>query len=188
MEVKIPPYVNYISGQIRSEELMCKETTLGSLEGVFEDKNAYEKRDPNEVIYCVEMFPPEQTEGELNFGVTHLNPGTVGNEYYMTRGHIHERAEQAEYYFGAVGEGLLILQNEQGSVTVEKVFPGSVHHIRSVVAHRLVNTGRERLSALAVWPAVAGHDYTFIENEGFGVRIRRGEDGYQIHKVDKKAQ
>lgn len=47
----------------------------------------------------------------------------------MTRGHIHARAEQAEYYFGLCGRGLLLLQDMAGVCRLEQVFAGSVHHI-----------------------------------------------------------
>ncbi|MGL5324611.1 MAG: glucose-6-phosphate isomerase, partial [Aeromonas sp.] len=60
---------------------------------------------------------------------------------------------------------------------LEQVSPGSVHHIAGHVAHRLINTGETRLSALAVWPAVAGHDYKAMGTRGFAVRVLAGEDG-----------
>lgn len=171
IEIKTPPSVNYATGNIQAENLVEKSTTLGALEGVFADEEAYASLDKNKVIYRVEMLPAESADGELNFGTSHIEPGCVGNEYHMTRGHFHERIEQAEYYFGSAGEGLLVLQDQQGQVSLEKVFPGSVHHIQGYVAHRLVNTGDVRLSALAVWPAIAGHDYGSLKEDGFNVRI-----------------
>lgn len=182
-----PPSVNYITGRITSENLVAKSTLLSSLKGIYSDDTAFDEMDPNQVTYQVEMLPPETAEGELLFGCSHIEPGTVGEEFFMTRGHIHERAEQAEYYFGSAGEGLLVMQNTVGTVTIEKVFPGSVHHIPAHTAHRLVNTGSERLSALAVWPAVAGHNYNFLQEVGFKVRVLKSENGYKIVEA-KEAQ
>ncbi|NOI65356.1 glucose-6-phosphate isomerase family protein [Vibrio sp. 99-8-1] len=171
MNISIPPSVDFLTGRIESDSKVTKATTIKSLEGVFADTRAYSQLDPDQVVYSVEMLPAESDEGELNFGVSHIEPGLVGNEYHMTRGHFHQREEQAEYYFGAAGKGLLILQDQSGGVTVESVFPGSVHHIGGYIAHRLVNTGEVRLSALAVWPAVAGHNYGELKEKGFNVRV-----------------
>jgi glucose-6-phosphate isomerase len=66
------------------------------------------------VVYDVEMLDTSSAEGALYTGVTHLYPGKVGNEYFMTRGHFHARREQGEVYFGLRGSGLLLLQDEQG--------------------------------------------------------------------------
>ncbi|VTN13905.1 glucose-6-phosphate isomerase [Raoultella terrigena] len=88
----------------------------------------------------------------------------------MTRGHFHARREQGEVYFGLRGSGLLLLQNERGETHLEQVFAGSVHVIPGYSAHRLINTGADTLSALAVWPAAAGHDYAALDG-GFRLRV-----------------
>lgn len=64
-----------------------------------------------------------------------------------------------------------------GVCRLEQVFAGSIHHIPGHVAHRLINTGATQLSALAIWPAVAGHDYEALGARGFGLRVLAGEDG-----------
>ncbi|GAL16822.1 glucose-6-phosphate isomerase archaeal [Vibrio maritimus] len=81
---------------------------------------------------------------------------------------------------GSQGEGLLVMQSQQGEVTIEKVFPGSIHHIPGFTAHRLVNTGEKKLSAIAIWPSVAGHNYDFLEEVGFRVRVVQDDTGYKI--------
>lgn len=58
-----------------------------------------------------------------------------------------------------------------GIVSIEKVFPDSIHHVPSIVAHRLINTGDTRLSALTVWPAIVGNNYEFLKEVGFKVRM-----------------
>lgn len=180
MDVSTPPSINYVTGKISTENLVEKATQLSALNGIFANQAVYESLPGNTVVYRVEMLPTESAEGELNFGVSHVEAGCVGDEFFMTRGHFHERIEQAEYYFGSVGEGLLILQAQNGSVTVEKVFPGSIHHIGGFIAHRLVNTGDSRLSALAVWPSIAGHNYDALKEKGFNVRVMKEEGGFKL--------
>ncbi|PSV49922.1 glucose-6-phosphate isomerase family protein [Photobacterium indicum] len=180
MNVLTPPSINYVTGKINAGNLVEKVTLLSSLDGVFADKAAYASLPDDRVIYSVEMLPAESAEGELNFGVSHIEAGSVGDEFFMTRGHFHERIEQAEYYFGSAGEGLLILQAQTGVVSIEKVFPGSIHHIGGFIAHRLVNTGNSRLSALAVWSSIAGHNYSALKDNGFNVRVLKGGGGYRI--------
>ena len=67
---------------------------------------------------------------------------------------------------------------------LEPVFPGSVHHIPPFTAHRLINTGSGTLSALAVWSAVAGHDYQALQPQGFGVRVMADGDGWRAEVQD----
>ncbi|MGF1777743.1 glucose-6-phosphate isomerase family protein [Vibrio nomapromontoriensis] len=184
MHLSIPPTVNYLTGHIDADNVIAKETTLGALEGVFADEVKRAESAQDNIIYRVEMLPAQHAEGKLNFGVSHIEPGLIGEEFHMTRGHIHQRKEQAEFYFGSQGEGLLLMQTEQGEVSIEKVFPGSVHHIPGFVAHRLINTGNTRLSALAVWPAIAGHNYDFLKDVGFNVRVLKSSTGYKIVSND----
>jgi glucose-6-phosphate isomerase len=168
--VSLPPGVAFHNGHFTAEDMITKITHCGDLAGVFHDQTAWQSIPPETAIYQVEMLKSPQGEGELFAGTTHLNPGRVGDEFYMTRGHFHQRREQGEVYFGLRGSGLLLLQNEQGEARLEHVSPGSVHIIPGFTAHRLINTGTEVLSALAVWPSIAGHDYTALA-QGFALRV-----------------
>lgn len=87
-----------------------------------------------------------------------------------------------EVYFGLRGTGLLLLQTEQGDARLEKVFAGSVHIIPGFTAHRLINTGEEVLSALAVWPGIAGHDYAAL-TVGFRIRVFEENKRVQAKEV-----
>ncbi|WP_318377014.1 glucose-6-phosphate isomerase family protein [Enterobacter sp.] len=166
----LPPQVAWASGALANGSRIRKSTCLHQLEGVFADTLAFHQCDPHQCVYDVEMFDSPTADGALYVGVTHLYPGKVGDEYFMTRGHFHQRREQGEVYFGLRGSGLLLLQNEQGEARLEKVMPGSVHIIPGFTSHRLINTGTETLSALAVWPCSAGHDYDALSS-GFALRI-----------------
>lgn len=164
-----PFQLAWATGALSRGPIIRKTTRLGDLTAVFADSNALYARG-QQPAYDVEMLDTPGGEGELYVGVTHLYPGKVGDEYFMTRGHFHQRREQGEVYFGLEGEGLLLLQNEQGEAWTESVFAGSIHIIPGFTAHRLINTGLQTLRALAVWPAIAGHDYASLPH-GFALRV-----------------
>lgn len=167
------------TGLLHGAAVVEDSRTLGDLAGVFEDEAARAALDPATVAYSVRCyFPvPDGTEGGLFFGCTFLRPGTVGDEYFMTKGHFHSKRDTAEFYWGIRGEGLLLLMNEDRTIRAERVRPGSLHYIPGRVAHRMVNVGGETLSFGACWPSDAGHDYETIRREGFSARVLRGADG-----------
>ena len=156
--------------------------TISDLDGVFEDAAAYEALDGDTVVYNVESYTPvaSGTAGGLFFGVTHLLPGKVGNEYFMTKGHFHEKRDRSEFYWGIAGEGLLVMMNDSGEAWTEEVQPGSLHYVPADTAHRLVNTGDAVLDVGACWPSDAGHDYGSITESGFSIRVLAGVSGPEI--------
>ncbi|MBZ0059163.1 MULTISPECIES: glucose-6-phosphate isomerase family protein [unclassified Leclercia] len=169
-DVILPPQVAWASGVFANAPLIRKTTRLADLPDFFSDNNAWRGCDPQQRLYDVETIDSPSGEGALYVGVTHLYAGKIGDEFFMTRGHFHQRREQGEVYFGLCGRGLLLLQTASGEARLERVKPGSVHIIPSFTAHRLINTGDETLSALAVWPSVAGHDYAALAG-GFALRV-----------------
>lgn len=177
-----PPQVEWASGALAKGPLLRKSTRIQDLIEVFADEPARQRLAGEHVVYDVEMLATSPAEGELYTGVTHLYPGRVGGEYFMTRGHFHARREQGEVYFGLRGKGLLLLQNAQGQARLERVFAGSIHIIPGFTAHRLINTGNEVLSALAVWPAIAGHDYAALA-KGFTLRVFEENQQIQVKEV-----
>lgn len=177
-----PPQVAWASGIFSAGSLRCKSTTVADLADVFADADAWQKEAHERVVYNVEMLESPYGEGELYVGATHLSAGLIGDEFFMTRGHFHQRREQGEVYFGLCGEGLLLLQSEQGEAWLETVQSGSVHIIPAFTAHRLINTGQNVLSALAVWPSVAGHDYHSLA-QGFALRVFSAAGGIEVREV-----
>lgn len=149
------------------------ERRLRDLVGFFHDDAAFAKLDPEILVYSVEAFFPveEGTEGGLFFGISHLEPGRVGNEYFMTKGHFHQEVNRAEFYWGLEGSGALIFMDSRRSCWAEWVRPGSLHYVPGGVAHRLANCGSDRLSVGACWPSDAGHDYGSISETGFSGRL-----------------
>ena len=111
------------------------------------------------------------TPGALLFGCTHLNPGQVNGEYFMTHGHFHADQSRDEMYLPVSGRGLLLQMDAGGRCWAEEMTPGKVHMIKGAHAHRVVNTGDVPLIFWASWPADAGYDYGTIARDGFGLRV-----------------
>ncbi|RCH54397.1 glucose-6-phosphate isomerase [Mucilaginibacter hurinus] len=165
-------------GICRGENLIYSEKTLAGLENIFVDEDKRKAMNQSEVVYRVEAYFPvaEGTEAGLFFGTSRINPGQVGDEYFMTQGHFHQKANRGEFYWGIKGEGVLLLMDMERNTRAEKVFPGSLHYIPGFTGHRLVNTGKEELTVGACWPSDAGHNYGDIREQGFskGVFNRNG--------------
>jgi glucose-6-phosphate isomerase, archaeal len=146
---------------------------LRDIASIFEDQQSLAKLNPDTIAYTVQAWLPvdEGTSGGLFFGASTIYPGKVGNEYFMTKGHFHSQSDRAEFYWGVQGEGMLVLMDRDRNTWAEKVFPGSLHYIGSEIAHRLVNTGNDKLVVGACWPSDAGHDYEEIAQNGFSARL-----------------
>ena len=100
-----------------------------------------------------------------------IEPGKVGDEYFMTHGHFHAKRTRAEFYATVSGQGMLIQMNEQRKTWAEIMSPGSLHYVRGENAHRIANCGSTPLVVWASWPSDAGYDYSTIAEEGFGARL-----------------
>jgi glucose-6-phosphate isomerase len=134
----------------------------------------------DEVIYRVFGIRAPQTSSNLICSTTVLEPGTVGREYHMTKGHFHEVRDRAEVYVGLSGEGLLVLATEDGRYVTQPQKRGCVNYIPGGWAHRSVNTGQEPLVFFAAYIADAGHDYKTIEKTGFPVAVVSGRAGPEV--------
>jgi glucose-6-phosphate isomerase, archaeal len=166
--------VDLSSGKLAGEGVVEIKRTLEDLKGVFEDYEAYTNLDKSTIMYRVESHLKEKEgkEGGLFFGTSYIYPGTVGDEYFMTKGHFHGKYDTAEYYWCISGEGMLILMDENRNCWAERMTSGSLHYIPGRVAHRLANTGDNILAVGACWPADAGHDYDTIAEKGFSARLK----------------
>ena len=132
------------------------------------------------LVYRVYGIPVPPTNDNIVCSTTVIEPGTVGREYYMTKGHFHEVRERAEVYIGLAGEGRLLFATEDGRHAVEPMRRGTVNYVPGGWAHRSVNVGDERLVFFAAYVADAGHDYATIEERGFPVVVLRGDEGPEI--------
>ena len=170
-----PMRVDFSSGELAGEGLVEVCRTLAELEGYFRDRRAWDLLNPAQLVYRVKMFRPvaEGVLGGLFWGTTVVEPGLVGDEYFMTKGHLHLLRDRSEYYLTTAGEGALILMDQDRRTRFELMRPGSVHYIHSGQAHRVANTGTAKLSFLACWPSDAGQDYETVRKHGFSARLRR---------------
>ena len=121
----------------------------------FRDKNAVaELLGPNPLLY--EVYSIE--EGGVLADMTIMRPGTIGQEFIMTKGHFHED-DSGELYYGLKGHGVLVLQNRHGMTAHLEIKPGVWTRVPDGFAHRSVNVGDEPLAFVAVYGKNAGHDY-----------------------------
>jgi glucose-6-phosphate isomerase, archaeal len=166
-------HVDWLRARLKGPDLHESQKTLAQLRGLFKDAVAHRTLDPEQIVYRVRWWEPvpADTEAGLFWGVTVVEPGRVGDEYFMTRGHFHAKRDRAEYYGTVEGAGTLILMNEKRETRAEAMSPGSLHYIPGSTAHRVANTGESALVFWACWPSDAGHDYATIEAEGFGARM-----------------
>ncbi len=173
------PEVLTLGTELTGKDIERIDRKIKDLADIFSDRQAYLEMDKSRVVYEVASFlPVEQgTTGGLFYGITKIMPGTVGDEYFMTKGHFHRKRDRAEIYTTISGEGMLILMDEQRNTWVEKMEPGSVHYIPGHVAHRTANTGEGVLVFWAVWPSDAGHDYEIISENGFSKILVKGKNG-----------
>lgn len=144
------------------------ERRLSQMRGMYLDGDAERDAlaDGDPLVYEVHQYDMPEFVGELVVCTTILHPGKVGDEFFMTKGHLHEIRERAEVYYGLRGEGQLVLAKDDAWETVP-MSAGTVAYVPPCWAHRTVNTGSEPFVFLAVYHGDAGHDYGTIETDGF---------------------
>jgi len=154
----------------RIERAKKVERRLSDLRGCFADAAAYDaalaKGDPP--IYSVAAVEPADGEGDLHYGLGRIMPGRIGDEYFMTKGHLHAWRPAAEFYFGLSGEGVMLLEDEAtGESRMVPLEPNAAVYVPGGTAHRTMNTGPVPLTYIGVYPARAGHDYGAIAQRNF---------------------
>ena len=145
---------------------------LSDMRGMYADQAAESRlvdaRDP--LVYEVFQWDVPPVIGELFVCTTMLQPGRVGDEFFMTKGHFHQCRERGEVYYGVSGQGSVLMMKDD-CVEAIPIGPRQVAYVPPFWAHRTVNTGDEPLVFLAIYPGDAGHDYGSIETTGFGGRL-----------------
>jgi glucose-6-phosphate isomerase, archaeal len=150
------------------------ERRLSAMRGYYADQESYETMLSRGDVMLYEVYQilrPERP-GELLHGISVVHPGTVGDEYFMTKGHFHAVLETGEVYYCLQGAGIMVMETPEGDWAAEVLRPGRVLYVPPRWAHRSVNTGPdEDLVTFYVYPGDAGHDYGAIESQGFRKRI-----------------
>lgn len=120
-------------------------------------------KDQNEVNDILKQYDPliykvfVKKSEDIEYGVTIIYPGTIGKEYYMTKGHNHKLMSQ-ETYILLEGEGKLIIEKDKDCRVLDLKKEEKVV-VPEGYAHRTVNTGNTKLKFLAIYDPKAGHDY-----------------------------
>ncbi|MDI6870646.1 MAG: glucose-6-phosphate isomerase family protein [Bacillota bacterium] len=156
---------------------------LSELREAFRDQAAVERllAEGDPLLYEVYNVPVPEDPGELQHCTSVIQPGAVGEEFFMTAGHFHARLATAEVYLCLRGRGVLLMQDRAGEVVaVLELFPGAVSYIPPEWAHRSVNTGPEPLVLFCVYPGDAGHDYGTLREKGFAKLVLRDGGSYRL--------
>ena len=143
---------------------------LSQLADCFADQLAYQTQlsQGDRMVYGVTNLDMASGEGQLHYGLGILQPGKVGREYFMTRGHLHAWRPAAEVYICLQGQGMMILEHETEAITnVVSFSANSVVYVPGYMAHRTVNVGTQPLVYWGVFPSDAGHDYEAIRERNF---------------------
>lgn len=152
---------------------------LADLKGLYADADAFDALAASrgdEVVYEVTDHRPSSNPGDLITGVTRMAPGKVGDEYFMTRGHIHANIDRPELYFGLKGHGLMLMESPDGETRVIEVRANTACYVPPRWIHRSVNLDSEDFVMLFCYPADSGQDYAIIEKSN-GMKLRVIDDG-----------
>lgn len=148
----------------------AKRTRIRDLAGLFLDDAAFAalaEAQGDDVAYGVDEFRPARSAPqELIFGTSTLQPGRVGDEFFMTRGHIHVKSDRPEIYYCQEGRGVMHMELPSGETRPVEMAPGTVVYVPPYWIHRSVNTGRTPLVTFFCYPADAGQDYDIIARAG----------------------
>ncbi len=154
------------------------EKRLSDLAGIYADGSAFAAllAKGDRVTYAVEDLKPNTDAGDMIFGITRMIPGKVGDEFYVTRGHIHAKGNRPEIYYGESGYGLMQLESPDGESRLIEVTPRSVCYVPPFWIHRSINVGTDDLVMTFFYPADSGQDYDIIARSG-GMKRRVIDDG-----------
>ncbi|MBF0687946.1 MAG: cupin domain-containing protein [Cellulomonas sp.] len=157
---------------------------LGDLDGVYLDDGAFAEavaaQGPDRLAYHVDEHRYGSAPGALIVGTSTLLPGRVGDEFAMTRGHLHARADRAELYHCLSGRGVMLMDTVDGRSQAVPMTPGVAVHVPGHWVHRTVNVGDEPFVTLFCYAADAGQDYDLISDAGgmSQLVVTDGADGW----------
>lgn len=146
------------------------QKSLGDMAGVYRDQQDYRRqlaeRGPQDLVYSVAEHRAGVGPGALTVGTSTLLPGCYGQEFAVTRGHLHAIADRAELYHCLSGHGVMLLETLSGDSRAVELVAGQAVHIPGYWVHRSVNVGRGPFVTLFCYPADAGQDYEVISRAG----------------------
>jgi len=158
--------------------VVWRQKKISELKNIYKNEAALAQFDPEQLAYKVanqNYHRQDFVMGNLQWGVTYLNPYTVDGECSMTHGHFHIDPCCDEYYYGLSGEGFLLFWDGKDDFFAQKVYPGSLHYISGKYAHRIINSGDTVLAVAACSLPATKQDHAIIESRPFPYRCyKRG--------------
>lgn len=143
---------------------------LGDMHGIYRDAHAYAdelgRRGADRLVYTVAEHRAGDGAGALIVGTSTLLPGLYGNEFAVTRGHLHAQADRAELYHCLSGHGVMLLETVDGTSRAVELVAGQAVHVPGHWVHRSVNVGPEPFVTLFCYAADAGQNYDLIARAG----------------------
>ena len=169
---------------------------LSDMGASFVDPQAYSSalRADDPVLYHTSQVEDQTGDGDLHYGLGVLLPGKIGDEYYMTKGHIHAWRPAAEVYIGISGRGMMLLENEiTGECAAVPLEKDTIVYVPGNVSHRTINVGDAPLVYWGILSSRAGHDYgavaqrnfskVIVERNGAPIVLERSEYIAQLQRV-----
>lgn len=158
--------------------------SLGDMSGVYRDRQAYQEQldahGPDQLVYSVDEHRADQGAGALIVGTSTVLPGRFGEEFALTRGHLHAQADRAELYHCLSGHGVMLLETLDGRSRTVELIAGQAVHIPGHWVHRSVNVGDEPFVTLFCYGADAGQNYDLISRAGgMATLVVRDGDGWK---------
>ena len=178
MEIKRAPYYTDFSRCSNAAVITFGRKKLKDIASYYKNTEGVDLETVLYEVQCDEGDP--SVPGSLSYGLTTIYPVLINGECAFTKGHWHMDETCEEIYEGESGNGLLMYMDHEGHTWCETVEPGSVHHIRGDLAHRLINTGEVPLKVRAVWPPCAGHNYDAVAAQPFGYRVMKQKGEIEV--------
>ena len=153
----------------RCTERESSKRYLADIKNIFYDSAEAETAlsTENKLIYEFYELPMLQDDGDLAFGTSITYPVTIGDEYFMTKGHFHSILDTTEVYYCLNGHGMMMMENSDGKWECRELNAGTALYVPKGFAHRSINVGSVPLVTFFCFRADAGHDYKTIANPGF---------------------
>jgi len=154
---------------------------LEDMASVYFDGEAYSTalraQGPRTVVYEVQEQSYSRDVGALTIGTSKVLPGLIGDEFAVTRGHLHAISDRAELYLCLSGHGVMLLETIDGDSQAIELTAGQAVNVPGQWLHRSVNVGTEPFVTLFTYASDAGQDYAIIANAG-GMKQRIVTDGH----------
>ncbi len=180
--------VNYLppfAARLNAESLEIQPNTGGyvkyirELDRIYADEEKFQQlleSRGGDIAYRVNELRFTERGNDLITGISVLNPGKVGSEFFMTRGHLHQRADRSETYYCLSGHGILLMEDLEGKVEAAEMRPGSLVYVPPFWVHRSVNIGSEIFATLFSYPADAGQNFEIVRKaRGFKLLVVNDE-------------